>query len=61
MNQRDMEKEIWKSLLVIVENFEDFDNRVYLELYHIGEETNRPSQMYAALDRVAALISKKVA
>ena len=34
MNQREMEKEIWRSLLTMAENFYDFDRSKYEELKH---------------------------
>lgn len=55
MNQREIEKEIWRSLLVVVENFEDFDSTTHIQL--ITENYNRYSR---AIDRVAELIAKKV-
>ena len=34
MNQKEIEKEIWRSLLIIVDNFSDFDAPEYGRLRH---------------------------
>ena len=54
MNQREIEKEIWASLLVVVENLEDFDPSLYEQLEFEGRKFDK------ALDRVAELLAKKV-
>jgi len=76
MNQKEIEKEIWRSLLVIADNFSDFDKSEYARLRHglvddewddaYGEPVEpRTSEVHQerfdkALNRVIDIIQKKV-
>ena len=76
MNQREMEKEIWRSLLTMAENFYDFDRSKYEQLKHglnwekarYDEGIPRRSQAVTptqrrfdrALNRVVEIIGRKV-
>ena len=76
MNRKKMEKEIWKSLLVMASNFGDFDRPKLAELKHglvddewddtygesIEPKTTKAHQkrFERALDRVIETLEKKV-
>ena len=76
MNQKEMEKEIWKSLLVMANNFNDFDAPKYAEIKHglVDDEWDdaygdsvEPRTTIAhqvrferALDRVIQILENKV-
>jgi len=62
--QREMEKEIWNALSVIVDNFQDFDPSVYYGLKYGAEDEDEPpttskshqDRFDRALDRVWEII-----
>jgi len=76
MNQKEMEKEIWKSLLVMANNFNDFDAPKYAEIKHglVDDEWDtiygeivepRTSEAHQqrferALDRVIQILENKI-
>jgi len=53
--EKQIEKEIWLSLLVMAENFEDFDKRTYVALNTIDE-----TLFDKVIDRVERQIMEKV-
>lgn len=76
MNKKEIEKEIWRSLLVMACNFQDFDAPKYAELRHglVDDEwddtyfqTIQPRTTEAhqdrfdrALDRIIEILERKV-
>ncbi len=73
MNQKEIEKEIWRSMVVMAYNFQDFDRQVFENLRngHIDDDWDYPDaeplsskahqeRFDKALNRVVEILSKKV-